>query len=719
MKLLFASHSPVFTGGAEKSLFELVKDATARGHNCQVILPGEDTFAAKLKEAGIEYVVIPFDWWARSSSDPTHTFHEHAETNAQAISAIGSHIDTFKPDLCITNTLVHPWLAYAASMRHVRHAWMIRELGSVDHGLNFRMSIQEVADTISSLSDIIFYNSHQAKNFFSTYISRDKKSAVVYPYVAPLEENNDFINPFTTKGPKITLVGQIKPSKGQLDAIKAIKILRDKKWSDIQLVLVGIEEDPVYSEEIRKFIIGNSLENNILFAGFQPNTYGYLKEADCVLVTSSNEAFGRVTVEALRVGKPIVGADAAGTAEIIHDQENGLLYKPGDPDDLSRKIQEILNNPILAASLSTAAVKSVAKFSIQGSHKSFFAYLNSLESGVEDCGSLNLEPLYDIVIAQKNTLHKLTVSQKTNAELEQYIHGLYALQLKTSAELDGMINSRSWKMVIRIKDTLAYPRQIEKRVRVKINGLLFKIYISVLLWNRFLPIKLLIGSKNKQEVPVIICLWKRVDQIPRIIRMLDAQDTGDKKISLYFWNNNFTQRSLIKNRIVNNAPSGSLSSISLVNSPINIGGFGRYYIARLFSKSSLPVIFLDDDQELGKDFISSALKRYKPHQIASYWAFKNYGSYSNRTFLKKYGSSASYCGTGGMIIDPSIFAHKQLFECPHRYWFIEDLWLSYFASQRSWALTKLDVNITFIKDQHDQGLVLNPLKDEFYSYLFK
>jgi len=46
-----------------------------------------------------------------------------------------------------------------------------------------------------------------------------------------------------------------------------------------------------------------------------------------------------VTVEAMKLGKPVVGADCGATSELIRDGNTGFLYRPGDAEALSRKIE--------------------------------------------------------------------------------------------------------------------------------------------------------------------------------------------------------------------------------------------------------------------------------------------------------------------------------------------------------------------------------------------
>jgi glycosyltransferase involved in cell wall biosynthesis len=53
------------------------------------------------------------------------------------------------------------------------------------------------------------------------------------------------------------------------------------------------------------------------------------------------EAFGRATVEAMKLGRPVVGAASGGTLELVRDGWSGLLYKPGDTAALAERVERL------------------------------------------------------------------------------------------------------------------------------------------------------------------------------------------------------------------------------------------------------------------------------------------------------------------------------------------------------------------------------------------
>src|SRR5260370_37765412 len=124
-------------------------------------------------------------------------------------------------------------------------------------------------------------------------------------------------------GFNVVMVATIAPGKRQHEAIEAVHILRSKGLN-IQLTLVG-GHNPAYSTHIRELIKKHDLCDAVHILGYSDRALSYLSEADVVLVCSSNEAFGRVTVEAMKLSNQGIGAYAGGTQHLIRAGLTGLL----------------------------------------------------------------------------------------------------------------------------------------------------------------------------------------------------------------------------------------------------------------------------------------------------------------------------------------------------------------------------------------------------------
>jgi glycosyltransferase involved in cell wall biosynthesis len=73
------------------------------------------------------------------------------------------------------------------------------------------------------------------------------------------------------------------------------------------------------------------------------------------VVCSRYENFPGTVLEAAATGGPIVAARVGGIPEVVRDGVDGLLHRPGDPDDLAAKIVDLLRDPARAAELGRRA----------------------------------------------------------------------------------------------------------------------------------------------------------------------------------------------------------------------------------------------------------------------------------------------------------------------------------------------------------------------------
>jgi glycosyltransferase involved in cell wall biosynthesis len=127
-----------------------------------------------------------------------------------------------------------------------------------------------------------------------------------------------------------------------------------------------------FRQELEKLASQLNVSPSVVFTGHLPNPLDELADADVVLMCSRCEGFGRVTVEAMLLRRPIVAADTCGTVELIENESTGLLYNWGDPLNLADKIQQIVTNPTLGAQLGNAARGSaLSRFTVE-------QYVNSM-----------------------------------------------------------------------------------------------------------------------------------------------------------------------------------------------------------------------------------------------------------------------------------------------------------------------------------------------------
>lgn len=86
------------------------------------------------------------------------------------------------------------------------------------------------------------------------------------------------------------------------------------------------------------------IAGRVLFAGHQDDVYPWFDSLDVAVTASVGEPFGLVTVEAMALGKPVVGVRSGGTAQIIEEGTSGLLVPPGDAASMATAICRVLSD---------------------------------------------------------------------------------------------------------------------------------------------------------------------------------------------------------------------------------------------------------------------------------------------------------------------------------------------------------------------------------------
>lgn len=216
-----------------------------------------------------------------------------------------------------------------------------------------------------------------------------------------------------------------------------------------------------------------------------------------------------------------------------------------------------------------------------------------------------------------------------------------------------------------------------------------------------------------KRVPVVMCTWKRIDRLPRTLEMLAEQDTAT---TLYIWNNNPREAQRLDALLAR-----SPIPVQSVHCSRNIGCFGRFYLARDLAAVQVPVLFVDDDQDFGRSMVADQLASFEPQSLAGWWAFTyrpGARSYAERERVETPRQPADYVGVGGMVADATIFRDDALFRCPRRYWFVDDIWLSYYASHiRGWRLRRSLAEFRFAADELDIDLTLAMTKIRMFRRL--
>jgi len=145
------------------------------------------------------------------------------------------------------------------------------------------------------------------------------------------------------------VVGTIKESKGQLEAIEIFASLKEHT-DKIYLVIIGgvyqdNSEDLEYIKQLRQRVVKLDLNDRIFFLGWREDVPTLMKDLDILLMpTMHSEGRPRVVLEALEAGVPIVSSNLSAITEILGQNEIGYQVLIEDKQSWIDAILSILND---------------------------------------------------------------------------------------------------------------------------------------------------------------------------------------------------------------------------------------------------------------------------------------------------------------------------------------------------------------------------------------
>jgi glycosyltransferase involved in cell wall biosynthesis len=167
--------------------------------------------------------------------------------------------------------------------------------------------------------------------------------------------------------PVVGVVGNIQEWKGQRILLEAM-VEVTKTYPDAIAMIVGgaHRSGRQYADGLRQFVAEKGLGDNVVFTGAREDVSDLMRSMDVVAHTSiRGEPFGRVIIEGMSVGRPVVATRAGGVPEFVHDGDNGLLVGAGDVAALAKTLSKLFSDQGLCEHLSAGALRAVQDFSVQ------------------------------------------------------------------------------------------------------------------------------------------------------------------------------------------------------------------------------------------------------------------------------------------------------------------------------------------------------------------
>ena len=138
---------------------------------------------------------------------------------------------------------------------------------------------------------------------------------------------------------RILTVGKLKPEKNQALLIRAFSRLPSNLHA--KLMIVGSGE---LEQDLKHEAASCGVAERVIYAGHALDPWPYYASADLFALSSREESFGNVLVEALHAGLPVVSTETIGAREVLEGGRWGKLVPRGDVEALAACMCEQLNS---------------------------------------------------------------------------------------------------------------------------------------------------------------------------------------------------------------------------------------------------------------------------------------------------------------------------------------------------------------------------------------
>jgi len=225
-------------------------------------------------------------------------------------------------------------------------------------------------------------NSKSTKRYWEERGVDSRKSLLVYNAIAPLEATKpDIREPWNISEEAnfiIGCVGRLVPLKGHLFLLRAFGLFV-RKHPDSVLVIIG---DGPMRKELEQEAKTLNIKEKVVFTGYQENAGAMMGALDLLVLPSRYDAFGRVLLEAMQQGTPVIGTDLHGITEIIEHEKNGLLVPYDDQEALCAAMERVLTDHALREKFVENAFQTIKeKFSMDDYKKNIENILSSVLTG--------------------------------------------------------------------------------------------------------------------------------------------------------------------------------------------------------------------------------------------------------------------------------------------------------------------------------------------------
>ena len=390
--VLYVLHEPA--GGAAEGILQLLHGLRDTRYKAFLAIAGkpEPYRSEQFRSVAEQVAVVPMGWWNLKYRyplwyRPVQAARVNMRTRAHvgSVRALARLIRRWDIDLVYTCTAAILDGALAARLTGRPHLWHVKETVGRHGLLRFPLPISSLAQLMSDrLSDRLVCMSQFIARPFLDYgdsahvrivydgvdVTRYGSSSGVADYRSRLGIAHDQI--------LVAMAASLRSTWKRHELFLAVAAELAPRLPDVRFAIFGSPPvrywNPAHNDawhrycRMRERVQVSGLEDRIRIGVFSSNIPQMMEATDILVHPCEAEPFGRIAIEAMAAGRPVVGPAAGGIAESVVDGETGLLVRPRDLSAFANAVETLARDPVLRKAMGRAGRERAERVFSLSSH---------------------------------------------------------------------------------------------------------------------------------------------------------------------------------------------------------------------------------------------------------------------------------------------------------------------------------------------------------------
>lgn len=364
VRLMIIGHSGQ-EGGAEFCLDVFLQHLRRERFVPCLLFACDGPMVSAARDKGYRAEVAALAWWL--GYENSVWYWKNLLRSPFRIAKLSRQLKSQNVDVVYTNSAVVFEGAIAARRVGIPHVWHVHEFLTTQFWTHW-LSLKTICRCIDRWSEALLFESKAAEETFINVLSKQHRAGYAPRYIVPNPVRLGISPPDRLDRQRsrtllglddthfvVLWVGQFIERKNPDLMVAAFSQAQFKGHATLVMLGDGVLRPSIKEKATRLA----SERKRVLLPGFRRDISLFLEAADVLVLTSQEESFGMVIVEAGAAGLPCIATRCGGPQEIIEHAVNGFLVHPEDFRAIAEHLEQLERNPGLRSSIGRAARQKV------------------------------------------------------------------------------------------------------------------------------------------------------------------------------------------------------------------------------------------------------------------------------------------------------------------------------------------------------------------------